>query len=76
MKAAGLFCGGQPEIAVLAQCKPPAPVVVFRSSSNSTEIQRARELGVREFVHKPIDLEEFEKVVMGMIEGWANPEAK
>jgi DNA-binding NarL/FixJ family response regulator len=50
-----------PGIAVLAPCKPPAPVVVFSSSSNPTEIQRAKQLGVREFVHKPIDFEEFER---------------
>jgi DNA-binding NarL/FixJ family response regulator len=64
-----------PGIAILAQCKPPAPVVVFSSSSNPTEIQRAKELGVREFVQKPIDFEEFEKVVKRMIRDWANPEA-
>src|ERR1700688_165566 len=48
-----------PGIAILAQCRPTAPVVVFSSSSNPTEIQRAKDLGVRDFVHKPIDFEEF-----------------
>lgn len=62
-----------PGIAVLAQCKPAAPIVVFSSSSNPTEIQRAKELGVREFVQKPIDFEEFERVVKRMIQDWANP---
>ena len=61
-----------PGIAILAQCHPAAPVVVFSSSSNPTEIQRAKELGVREFVHKPIDFEEFEKVVKRMIQDWAD----
>ena len=62
-----------PGIAILAQCKPSAPIVVFSSSSNPAEIQRAKELGVREFVHKPIDFEEFETVVRKMIENWAAP---
>ncbi len=61
-----------PGIAILAQCKPAAPVVVFSSSSNPTEIQRVTELGVREFVHKPIDFDEFEKVVKRMIQDWAS----
>jgi chemotaxis family two-component system response regulator Rcp1 len=64
-----------PGIALLAQCKPVAPVVVFSSSSNPAEIQRAKELGVREFVQKPIDFEEFERVVRRMVQGWAKPAA-
>jgi chemotaxis family two-component system response regulator Rcp1 len=64
-----------PGLDVLVRCQPLAPVVVFSSSSNPSEIQRARELGVCEFVHKPIDFEEFEKVVMKMIQDWINPEA-
>jgi DNA-binding NarL/FixJ family response regulator len=64
-----------PGIAILAQCKPAAPVVVFSSSSNPTEIERAKELGVREFIHKPIDFEEFERVVNRMIADWTKPVA-
>jgi AmiR/NasT family two-component response regulator len=45
----------------------------FISSSNPTEIQRAKELGVREFVHKPIDFDEFERVVKRTIQNWAKP---
>jgi len=63
-----------PGIALLARCKPAAPVVVFSSSSNPTEIRRAMELGVREFVQKPNNLDEFAKVVRKMIRDWANPE--
>jgi DNA-binding NarL/FixJ family response regulator len=62
-----------PGIAVLAQCKPTAPVVVFSSSSNPAEIERAKELGVREFVQKPIDFREFSKVVMRMVPEWVGP---
>ena len=64
-----------PGIAVLAQCKPAAPIVVFSSSSNSAEIQRAKELGVREFVRKPIDFEEFSNVVTRMVREWIEPAA-
>jgi DNA-binding NarL/FixJ family response regulator len=60
-----------PGIALLAQCKPVAPVVVFSSSSNPSEIQRAKELGVREFFQKPIDFDEFERVVRRMVQSWA-----
>jgi len=52
---------------------PAAPVVVFSSSANSTEIKRAIELGVREFVHKPSDLDEFRTAVMKMIQTGADP---
>jgi len=62
-----------PGIAILAQCRPTAPVVVFSSSSNPTEIQRAKDLGVRDFVHKPIDFEECERVVRRMIQNWTIP---
>ena len=64
-----------PGIALLAQCKPAAPVVVFSSSSNPAEIQRAKELGVREFFQKPIDFDEFERVVKKMIQDWTEPAA-
>jgi DNA-binding NarL/FixJ family response regulator len=64
-----------PGIALLAQCKPSAPVVVFSSSSNPAEIERAKELGVREFVQKPIDFEEFERVVRRMVQDWSKPAA-
>lgn len=64
-----------PGLEVLARCKPQAPVVVFSSSTNPTEIQRAKVLGVREFVKKPIDFDEFENVFKRMIRDWANLEA-
>jgi CheY-like chemotaxis protein len=60
---------------VLERFKPTAPVVVFSSSSNPIEIQKAMELGVREFVQKPNDLQEFAKAVLKMIRDWADPQA-
>ena len=62
-----------PGLAVLERCKPTAPVVVFTSSANPAESQRAKELGASEFVQKPYDLDEFAQVVMRMIEVWAKP---
>ena len=53
---------------LLARSKPMAPVVVFSSSSNPTEVQEAMELGVREYEQKPSDFQEFEKAVMKMIQ--------
>jgi CheY-like chemotaxis protein len=55
---------------VLAHSKPTAPVVVFSSSSNPIEAQQAIEFGVREFVQKPSDFEEYAKAVMKMIQDW------
>jgi DNA-binding NarL/FixJ family response regulator len=63
-----------PGLEILERCRPHAPVVVFTSSSNPTEIRRATELGARAFVQKPNDLDEF--AVVKMIRDWANPEVK
>ena len=60
-------------IDVLARCKPTAPVVVFTSSSNPEEMERAKELGVREFARKPADFDEFSKAVMRMVQHWVEP---
>jgi len=47
------------------------PVVVFSSSLNDAERARVMELGAREFVQKPTDVEEFGAAVCGIIERWA-----
>ncbi len=47
------------------------PVVVFSSSSNEAERKRVMELGAREFIQKPADLEAFSIAVCGIIERWA-----
>ena len=60
---------------VLERHKPSAPIVVFTSSSNPAERERAKELGVREFVQKPIDFGEFSRVVMRMVKDWVRPDA-
>ncbi len=51
------------------------PVVVFSSSLNEAERERVMELGVREFVAKPTDLNEFIGAVDDIIQKWAAPEA-
>jgi DNA-binding response OmpR family regulator len=47
------------------------PVVVFSSSLNDAEQARVMELGAREFVPKPTDMEAFSAAVCGIIERWA-----
>jgi two-component system response regulator len=50
------------------------PVVVFSSSANPTEKKRSLALGAREFVSKPMDLDEFSETVCRIVEEWAIPE--
>jgi DNA-binding response OmpR family regulator len=47
------------------------PVVVFSSSMNDAERARVLELGAREFVQKPTDIEAFTAAVVGIIQRWA-----
>jgi CheY-like chemotaxis protein len=54
----------------LARSKPKAPVVVFSASSNPSDIQDSRELGVKEFVQKPTDLEEYAERVSRIVRDW------
>jgi DNA-binding response OmpR family regulator len=54
----------------LARSKPKAPVVIFSSSSNPADIQDSTELGAKEFVQKPIDLEEYAERVSRIVREW------
>lgn len=47
------------------------PVVIFSGSSNPADVQRALDLGAREYFVKPIDLKAYQVAVLGMIEKWA-----
>jgi CheY-like chemotaxis protein len=47
------------------------PVVVFSSTSDENEQERALALGAREFIQKPSDIEAFVRAVSGMIERYA-----
>jgi CheY-like chemotaxis protein len=56
---------------VLEQIDPRrTPVVVFSVSSDEAHAHRAIELGAREFVHKPVQLETYRHAVLTMIERW------
>jgi DNA-binding NarL/FixJ family response regulator len=61
---------------VLERCKPTAPVVVFSSSENPSEVQRAIELGAKQCVQKPNNFSEFEIVVMKIVRDWVDREAR
>ncbi len=49
----------------------PIPVVVFSSSLNDAEKAHALELGAREFIHKPTEMDDFAGAVCGIIRRWA-----
>ena len=51
------------------------PVVVFSSTSNPAEKERTLALGAREFVSKPMDLDEYSAAVYRIVDKWAMPEA-
>ena len=46
------------------------PIVVFSSSQNPVDINRALALGAREFVSKPLDFESFFEAVRAIIDKW------
>ena len=56
---------------ILQRTRPTVPVVVFSSSSNPLDRQRSLELGAREFVQKPSDLDEYRQVVSNIVRTWA-----
>ena len=57
---------------VLARYHPSnPPVVIFTSSWNDSEKTRALSMGAREYVIKPMDLDEYSSAVRGMVEKWA-----
>jgi DNA-binding response OmpR family regulator len=47
------------------------PVVVFSSSLNEAERARVLELGAREFIQKPTDIEAFTAAICGIVQRWA-----
>jgi chemotaxis family two-component system response regulator Rcp1 len=47
------------------------PIVVFSAYWNDVDLDRAFALGVREYVHKPMDLDAYKKAVCAMIQKWA-----
>ncbi len=62
--------------ALLEQWQPrDTPVVVFSSSLNEDERRHIMELGAREFIHKPTDIEEFTKAVQAIVHQWIQKQA-
>jgi DNA-binding NtrC family response regulator len=61
-------------VELLKRCNPrEIPVVVFSGSIDSVDQARAMRLGAKEFVYKPIELDDYVAVVWGMIGKWAKP---
>jgi chemotaxis family two-component system response regulator Rcp1 len=46
------------------------PIVIFSSSQNKVEVQKALELGAREYVQKPIGFEPYADAVRGIVKRW------
>ncbi len=55
----------------LERYHPTFPVVMFSSSANLNDQQRALELGAREFVRKPNHFEAFANQVSQIVQHWA-----
>lgn len=57
---------------VIEQFHPnDVPIVVFSSSPNEADKQRALKLGAREYVQKPMHLDAYKEAVRGIVENWA-----
>jgi DNA-binding NtrC family response regulator len=55
---------------VLEQLKkqnPNAKVIMVSGTENSGAVEHAKQLGALDFIHKPLKLEEIEKVVLGIL---------
>jgi CheY-like chemotaxis protein len=46
------------------------PIVIFSSTQNKVEVQRALALGAREYVQKPIGFEPYADAVRGIVDRW------
>src|SRR5579883_473265 len=56
----------------LESCRPNAPVIVFTSSSNPQDRERALKLGAKEYIVKPSDLTEYTRLVSEIVRRWSN----
>jgi CheY-like chemotaxis protein len=45
-------------------------VIVFTASENEADVDRALSLGAKEYVHKPLDLDDYKDAVCGMVHQW------
>jgi chemotaxis family two-component system response regulator Rcp1 len=46
------------------------PIVIFSSTQNKAEVQKALALGAREYVQKPIGFERYADAVRGIVKRW------
>jgi len=60
--------------AVLASypLRKTTPVVVFTASQNEADVDRAFSLGAKDFVHKPMDLDDYKTAVSGIVQKWTS----
>lgn len=56
--------------------KQKVPIVIFSSTQNKIEVQKALALGAREYVQKPIGFEPYAAAVCGMVQRWISPPAQ
>jgi len=63
-------------VEILRRCKPRGiPVVVFSGSVNPADEARAIKFGVKEFLDKPLRLDDYVQAVWKIIGKWAKPQA-
>jgi len=58
-------------VLALNPLKKTTPVVVFSASENEEDVNRSFALGALEFIHKPMDLDDYKNAVTGMVGKWA-----
>ena len=51
------------------------PIVIFSSTQNKAEVQKALALGACEYVQKPIGYEPYADAVRGIVQRWTSPPA-
>ncbi len=52
--------------------KKKIPIVIFSSTQNKIEVQKALALGAREYVQKPIGFEPYADAVRGIVNRWVS----
>ena len=57
-------------LTVLERTNPHAPVIVFSSTIRPDEVRRSFELGARDFIAKPLDLDQYSQVVSYIVRKW------
>jgi DNA-binding response OmpR family regulator len=60
--------------AVLARYpRKKASVGVFSASESEADVNRAFSLGAKEFIHRPLDLDDYKTAVTGTVRKWTAP---